>query len=365
MEDELRQALAAMGENRRVLRTHDPRLVDFSHNDYLGLRTHPVVIERARAWTLRHGAGSGSSRLVSASHAEYLALERRLADFKGKEAALLFASGYQLNATVIPAIADLLGADLFFDKLAHASIYHGVKGLPARRFRHNDLDHLDSLLKASRARHKLILTESVFSMDGDRAPLEDLAALAERHGAHLYIDEAHAGGVLGPEGRGLCYPLGSRIAMVMGTLGKAMGGAGAYIAGSAALIAYLVNRAQGFVYSTALPPAALGALEGALDLLPGMEEARARVQDRAARLRRHLRARGFSCGPSTSQIVPLILGAAAAALAAQAHLARHGLHAVAIRPPTVPPGKARLRLSMSAGHSEPDFALLCETLAAL
>ena len=269
-------------------------LIDASSNDYLGLSQHPLLKARAAEWAQRNGAGAPASRLVTGTRDITLTVEEKLAAFKRCEAALLFSTGFQANATVIPALAGVGAAApcvpgiplrgqvtaIFSDELNHASIIHGVRAAksPTEIFRHNDLDHLDDLLGRHSGR-KLIITESVFSMDGDRADLPALVRLAERHGAALYVDEAHATGVLGPEGRGLaaqCAQSGG-VDIVMGTLGKAFGAFGAYIAGSRALIDWLVNRCPGFIYTTALPPAVLGAVDAALELVPAMDADRKSV----------------------------------------------------------------------------------------
>jgi 8-amino-7-oxononanoate synthase len=382
--DELAEArlaeLAEAGRLRRlkpyrrdgahVVRADGVRLVDFSGNDYLGLSRHPALIARAREWTERYGAGASASRLVTGTLAAYVAVEERLAAFKGAEAALVFNAGFQANATILPAVAELLGETLVYaDRLNHASLHHGIAagGLRQQRFRHNDLDHLRTLLARDRSKpgRRLIVTESVFSMDGDRAPLGELIALAEEFGAFLYVDEAHATGVLGPQGRGLTAAHPGRIDIVMGTLGKALGGFGAYVAGSRRLVDYLVNRCAGFIYSTALPPSVFGALDAALDLVPTMDRERARVRDHAERFRQAAKANGFSTGASDTQIVPLLIGGNDTTLAAQARLEEQGLLAIAIRPPTVPEGEARLRLSFSAAHADADVMRLCDALVGL
>ena len=248
-------------------------LADFSSNDYLGLALHPKVMARAADYAGRFGAGSPASRLVTGTSPQHLAVEEKLAAFKGAQAALLFASGWQANASVLPAIAALADGPvtLFADRLIHASLHAGaaLAGLQQVRFRHNDLEHLERLLIARQGGMRLILTESVFSMDGDHADLPALLALAERHEALLYVDEAHATGVFGPRGAGLCAQLPKDApVIVMGTLGKALGGFGAYVAGSQTLIDYLIHTCSGFIHTTALPPSMLGAIDAALDLVP-------------------------------------------------------------------------------------------------
>lgn len=347
--------LAAAGL-RRQLRTHDPALIDVASNDYLGLSRHPALVERACQWTQRHGAGSRASRLVTGTGAELLALEERLARFKGTEAALIFATGYQLNSSVLPALLELGQGKheplVFTDRLNHASLHAGLAGVRQIRFRHNDLAHLETLLEKHTGTTRWIVTESVFSMDGDVADVAALSALAERHGAYLYLDEAHATGVLGPQGAGLSQ---GRATVTMGTLGKALGGAGAYVAGSRALIDWLINRCGGFIYSTAPAPAALGALDAALDLVPHMDAERARLVRMGDALRAALHARGFDTLASTTQIVPAVLGDAARALAAAEKMRETGILVVAIRPPTVPAGSARLRFSLSAALTDSQF----------
>ncbi|MCM2288682.1 MAG: 8-amino-7-oxononanoate synthase [Sulfuritalea sp.] len=342
-------------------------LIDASSNDYLGLSQHPLVRARASGWAERYGAGAPASRLVTGTRDITLAVEQKLAAFKQCEAALLFSSGFQANATVIPALAKVGAGNtaIFSDALNHASIIHGARAArcPVEVFRHNDLNHLDHLLARHDADRKLILTESVFSMDGDRADLAALVQLAERHGAALYVDEAHATGVLGPQGRGLAAECGG-VDVVMGTLGKAFGAFGAYIAGSRTLIDWLVNRCPGFIYTTALPPAVLGAVDAALDLVPTMDDERTRLLRNAQRLRELLAQRNYATQGSTTQIVPAVIGSAEDALAAAQSLEAAGVLTVAIRPPTVPAGTSRLRLTLSSHLDENAMQRLLDAVAA-
>lgn len=350
-------------------------LLNFSANDYLGLAHHPALVAGACRWAERWGAGSGASRLVCGTIEPLAALEARIARLKGTEAALVLVSGWQTNAAVLPALfqRDLYGADplVFTDRLNHASLHHGCQAAGVRqiRFRHNDLDHLERLL----ARHshqpgpRFILTESVFSMDGDQVALPALADLAERHGAFLYLDEAHATGVLGPHGMGLSGLVPGRVDLIMGTFSKALGGFGAYVACSAVLRDYLVQRVSGLIYATALPPAVLGAIDAALDLVPTLDQARHHLHHQADRLRAALAGAGIDTGASSTQIVPALIGEAGAALAVSEALERAGLLAIAIRPPTVPPGTSRIRFALSTAHSAEDIdqliALACPLLA--
>ena len=359
---------AALAPGGRIVRK-GRELLDFSSNDYLGLATHPLLAARSQEWTARHGTGSGASRLVTGTSDAVLALEARIAAFKGTEAALIFASGWQANAATIPALlAALPGAAVFSDRLIHASMHAGlaISGARQHRFRHNDLDHLAELLatKGADAPARVILTESVFSMDGDVADLAALAALARTHDAFLFVDEAHATGVMGPGGAGLSATVPGHVDVVMGTFSKAMGGFGAYVAGSRALIDWLTNAASGFVFSTALPPGVLGAIDAALDLVPGLDAERAHLVALADCLRAGLATLGFDHGASASQIVPAVIGGEAEALALAAALEERGFLAAAIRPPTVPPGTSRLRLALRAGHRQDDIDALLKALAA-
>lgn len=359
---------AALQPHGRILR--DGRsLIDFSSNDYLGLATHPLLAERAQEWTRRYGTGSGASRLVTGTSEAILALEARVAAFKGTEAALVFASGWQANAATLPALlAALPGAAVFCDRLNHASMHAGltIAGVRQHRFRHNDLDHLETLLaeKGATAPARVIVTESVFSMDGDRADLARLAQIACAHDAVLFVDEAHATGVMGPRGAGLSSTVPGQVDVTMGTFSKALGGFGAYVAGSRALVDWLSNAASGFIFTTAPPPAVFGAIDAALDLVPGMDAERAHLSALGERLREGLAALGFDHGASASQIVPAIVGGEAQTLALSTALEARGFLAAAIRPPTVPPGTSRLRLALRSGHSQADIDALLDAIAA-
>lgn len=345
-------------------------LVDFSSNDYLGLRTHPLLQERATQWGQRFGTGSGASRLVTGTCSGAEALENRLASLKGMEAACILSSGWQANATLVPALARLSVAvkgappTVLVDKLIHASLYHGCAAAGVRpvRFRHNDVSHLEALLhKVEGAGLKIVLTESVFSMDGDRADMVALAAVCRANGAFLCVDEAHATGILGKEGKGLADGLAD---LVMGTFSKALGGMGAFVASSSAVCRWLENSGSGYIYSTAPSPMVLGAVEAALDLLPRpeMERVRVRVADLAERFRRHMQAGGLDTGPSSTQIVPVVVGREETALALSRSVEAAGFLAIAIRPPTVPPGACRLRVVLHAQHTVEQVDALAEAI---
>ncbi|WP_245580282.1 aminotransferase class I/II-fold pyridoxal phosphate-dependent enzyme [Niveispirillum irakense] len=363
-----RRAARALARDGVMLTLPDGRvLVDMASNDYLGLAHDPRVMARAADFAARYGAGSGASRLVCGTLPIHRAVEEKLAAFLGTEAALLLGTGFQANATLLPALAELMGpgAELLVDRLAHASLLQGSfgQGIKARRFRHNDLNHLEELLR--RGDRSLVVTETVFSMDGDRCDLPALLDLCDRFNAPLYLDEAHAIGALGPGGRGLAAGTPGRVALTMGTLGKAFGGFGAYVAGSRLLIDYLVNRCGGFIYTTAPPPAVVGALDAALDLMPALESDRDRLSAYGDQVRAAVTAAGYDVLDSTTQIIPLVAGTDADALALAARLEAAGFLVVAIRPPTVPPGTARLRISLSSALSADQVAGLVAAIATL
>ncbi|MBI3091030.1 MAG: 8-amino-7-oxononanoate synthase [Candidatus Tectomicrobia bacterium] len=345
-------------------------LINLSSNNYLGLATHPALAAgSARAVELA-GSGAGASRLLTGTHSLHEAVERQLADFLGEEAALLFSSGYAANVGIIPALAGR-GDRIFSDALNHASIIDGCRLSRAEVtiYPHGDtvaLEHLVQGCPPSRGGARLIVSESLFSMDGDAAPVTALSELARRHDTLLLLDEAHALGAIGRGGRGLADLRGvSRPCLRLGTLGKAFGSAGAFLAGPACVIAYLTNTCRSFVYSTAVPAAILGAVAAALPLVEAAAAARQRLQARAAHLREGLRRLGFSAPAEGWHIVPVLAGEAERALAWSAALAEAGVLALPIRPPTVPDGTARLRLAPSAAHSAAQIDQVLEAFARL
>ena len=336
------------------------RLLSFSCNDYLNLSQHPAVREAAIAAIRDYGAGAGASRLVTGNHPLYRALEMRLARIKGSEAACVFGSGYLANIGIIPA---LVGREdlVLVDALAHACIWAGARmsGAEVMTFRHNDAAHVAELLDSTRRSHRyaVIATEGVFSMDGDRAPLQQLAQIAEAHDAWLMVDDAHGVGVLG-HGRGSSFADGTPVGvpLQMGTLSKALGSYGGYLCAAAPVIELMKSRARPLIYSTGLPPASVAAAIAALDVIarePGLTELT------LAKARRFTVLTGLP--EAQSAIVPVIIGEENAALAASHLLENEGFLVTAIRPPTVPDGTARLRLTFSAQH--PDEAI--EHLAGL
>jgi 8-amino-7-oxononanoate synthase len=339
-------------------------LVSFSCNDYLGLSQHPDVVAASVDATRRFGAGAGSSRLVTGNHPLYVELERKLAELKGTEDAVVFGSGYLTNVGVISALAGR--SDLILmDELCHSSLLTGASSSGARvlEFRHNDVEHAAELLAAERAahRHCLVLTDGVFSMEGDLAPLPQLAALAAEHDAWLMSDDAHGLGVVG-DGRGSSFAFGEPVAipLQMGTLSKAAGVYGGYLCASRNVAELIRNRARSFVYSTGLPPGTVAAASRALELIATDKEL----------VRRPLaRAREFTAAlelpAAQSAIVSLLMGGAARALAASASLRAAGFLVAAIRPPTVPPGTSRLRVTFSAAHTAEQVAALAGAVGPL
>jgi 8-amino-7-oxononanoate synthase len=355
---------------RRVLRVAEAGMRNFAANDYLGLSRHPALIEAARQATAQCGTGAGASRLVTGTDTAVLALEEQLAAWKEKEAALVFSSGYAAALGTIPALVGK-GDTVILDKLAHASLIDAARlsGATARTFPHNDTARLEALLaKISHGKTRiLVVTESIFSMDGDAAPLRELVELKDRHGAWLLVDEAHATGLYGATGAGLVAEAGlsARVEIVMGTLSKALGSVGGYITGSRVLIDWLTNRARSFIYSTALPPGVIAASGTAVDLARGAEgaELRDRLRGNIAHFHAGLPAKWKNRALSTSAIQPLIRGDASAALRLAATLREAGFLIPAIRYPTVPRNAARLRVTLSAAHSDKDIAALNKALS--
>jgi 8-amino-7-oxononanoate synthase len=336
-------------------------MLSFSSNDYLGLRDDPAVRAAAIAAIEEFGTGAGAAYLVTGNHPLYAELEGKLAAFKGTEAACIFGSGYLANIGTIPTLAGP-GDLLLVDEFAHSSIMLGARlaGCAVRLFEHNDTDDLERELRARRAAfaHAVVITEGVFSMDGDIAPLPAQSRLAREYDAWFMVDDAHGFGVLGG-GRGTAFIPGAQAAVdvQMGTLSKALASYGGYVCASASVVNLLRNRARSFIYSTALPPATLAAALAALQIIEREPEL---TRLPVAKARAFSQALGL--GAAQSPIVPLIVGASDAALAAAATLEEHGFLVVPIRPPTIPEGTARLRFSFSAGHADADVARLAETV---
>jgi len=335
------------------------RVLLLCSNNYLGLATHPALREAAARAARDWGVGAGASRLISGSLRLHEALEEQLAALKGTAAALLFGSGYQAN---VGAITALVGSDdaVFSDELNHASIIDGCRLSRARVlvYPHNDVEALAALLTRHSARRRLVVTESVFSMDGDSAPLAAICDVADRYGAFVMVDEAHATGVLGPTGGGLVEAAGlrGRVALQVGTLGKALGTYGAFVAGSRAVVDLLVNAARSFVYTTALPPPAVAAAAAAVNVLQAEPQRRQQLAANASTLWHGLRDAGLQVGAAPGHIIPVHIGDAERTMQWSEALLAAAVFVQGIRPPTVPPGTARLRVTVMSTHTATDLA---------
>ncbi len=356
------------GEQGPRIMLQGQELLLLCSNNYLGLANHPALREAAVKAIELYGTGSGASRLVSGTMELHEALERRIASFKGTEASLLFNSGYAANTGIIAALVGR-GDYIFSDRLNHASIIDGALLSRARliRYPHNDMSALRRLLDNTDTKgRRLIVTDGVFSMDGDMAPLFELVSLKKEFGAVLMVDDAHATGVLGPNGRGSAelFGVADSIDIHMGTLGKALGSFGAYVAASRDLVAYLVNRARSFIFSTSLPPAVLAASLAAIDLVDSPEGAglRNKLQKNASSFRKALQASGFDTMGSTSQILPILTRDAKLTMEFTCQLLNEGLFVQGIRPPTVPTGTSRLRCTVMATHTDEEIAAAAEAI---
>jgi 8-amino-7-oxononanoate synthase len=344
-------------------------LCNFSSNDYLNLAADPRLARAAARAARRYGCGTGASPLVSGHLPPLRALERDLAKWEGTEAALVFPSGFAANLAVVSTLAGR-DAAIFSDELNHASLIDGCRLSRAtvHVYRHGDVDHLHDLLRLTGCRRRFIVTDTIFSMEGELAPLLDLADVALRHDCLLVIDEAHATGVLGEHGRGvselLPFPSGfdPRRLVRVGTLSKALGSQGGFVCGPRVLIDYLVNHARPYVFSTALAPPAAGAARRAITLVADEPQRRHRLLNLACLLREQLRAAGWADHGSRCQIIPVVVGEARQAAELSARLQERGLLVPAIRPPSVPRGTARLRISLTAGHTEEDVDRLVAAL---
>ncbi len=350
---------------RRQTPQGERTLLNFSANDYLGLAKHPEVIAKAVDYTQRYGTGATASRLVAGSFEIHRALEVQLATALGKEAALLFGTGFQANATILPTLLDR-DALVLCDRLIHNSLIQGIRSSGARfvRYPHNDLDALERQLQRhqdKRYSRVMIVSETVFSMDGDRSDVSALVDLSDRYGAILYLDDAHALGVLGPGGMGLAAQQPG-VDIVVGTFGKSCGASGAFVACSAVVRDYLVNFCPGVIYTTALPPGIVGAVTAAIGLFPTLEDVRKQLLGEADWLRIQLEAFGYATAGSTSQIVPAIVGPEDETLSLAQHLEAQGCLATAIRPPTVAAGTSRLRFALSACHGRSHLEQLVSAL---
>ena len=330
-------------------------IINFSSNNYLGLANHPALCASAKEAIDRYGCGSGASRLISGNMVLHEELEAKLAGFKGTEAAVVFNSGFQANTGILSTLAGE-GDVIFSDALNHASIIDGCRLSRAKTviYPHGDLAQLEAALRqAAHSRRKLVVTESIFSMDGDEAPLKGIVELAEQYDAMVMVDEAHATGLFGANGAGVVAKLGlgDRVLVQMGTLGKALGGFGAYVAGSSALRELLINRCRSFIFTTSLPPAVMAMAIAAIDLVRREPERREALWTNCRSLTAGLRGLGFKMEATAGPILPLIIGDAAECMKFSEQLLERGIFAQGIRPPTVPPGTSRLRITMMATHT--------------
>ena len=332
-------------------------VINLCSNNYLGLAKHPALIEASIEATKKYGTGSGASRLVSGNIELYEELESLLAEFKGTESALVFSSGYSANIGAITALMSS-GDFVVSDRLNHASIIDGCRlsGAKFNVYPHKDTKKLEEILSRATGRYGkiVIATDSVFSMDGDIAPLDILSEIADRYGAYLFIDDAHATGVLGPEGRGSLSHFGidGGEFIEMGTLSKALGSLGGFIAGSSHLVNYLKNKARSFIYSTALPPSVLASSIAALKIVKSDSSFREKLWENVSRFREPLQALGFDTMDSATQIIPVLIGDNKKTMEFSEMLFERGVFAQGIRPPTVPDGTARIRASISSAHTD-------------
>ena len=356
--------LARQGRQRALRQVSGPqeteividkrRLLNFSSNNYLGLASHPEVVEAFKRYAHRYGFGAGASRLIGGNMDVHAELEESIARFKGSEASLTFSSGYLANIGILGTLGSP-DAMIFSDELNHASIVDGCRLSRAgvAVYRHADANHLEHLLKASSARRKIIVTDGVFSMRGDIAPLPELVAIKKRYGALLVVDDAHATGVLPPRGRGSAdyFGLSGEIDIEMGTFSKAIGAYGAYICGSRTIIDYFVNRCRTFIYNTGLPPAVAGATLKSIELLSGRPELLSSLWKNQELFRRKMEERGRKVSSLTA-IVPVLVGTDRETMTVSMKLYERGLFISGIRPPTVPEGEGQLRVSLMATHTE-------------
>lgn len=341
-------------------------LIDFSSNDYLGLKQHPVLKEAFIEGIHRYGVGAGASQLIGGSTGVYNEVEALLAEERKTESALLLSSGFQANSTLLPVLADR-HSTIFADRLSHRSILSGAQLSRAKlvRYRHADYLHLEELLSEERKKDPrkniVIATESLFGMDGDVANLKQLSLLAEKYRADLYIDDAHAMGVLGPKGMGLTDGM-DKVRMSMGTFGKGLGVFGAFVSCSADLRNKIINQCPGFIFSTALPSALVYTIKIALSLVLSMNDERKLLQQTAQEFREKVQTMGFDTGSSSSHIIPLIVREEEKALHLSQWLRSQGIYAYPIHPPTVPKGGSRIRIGLSRAHSHRDIEKLLAAL---
>ena len=362
------EPLTGLGRGWVRLLDSDERLLDFSSNDYLALSEHPEVISASIKYLEKFGAGAGAARLMSGDLEINHLLEEEIAGLKSREAALTFGSGYLANIGIIPALVGR-GDLIITDRLSHASIYDGclLSGARIIRFRHNDMQHLEQILQEKRSQFNscLVVVESIYSMDGDRCPLVDLVGLKKQYDFMLMVDEAHATGLYGENGAGLIEEenVSQGVDIAMGTFGKALGSYGAYAAASREVVDFLVNKARSFIYSTALPPAVVGATLASLYLVKSEPQLRTDLHAKVTYFKKQLRKNGLKDDPGPTQIIPIMVGSSAKSLAIAEELRQNHIYVKAVRPPTVPEGSARLRFSITLYHQEKDLKRCAQLLA--
>lgn len=362
----LRQLQPIESVTATTLTLQGQTVINMASNNYLGLATHPTLKHEAIRATEQFGVGSGASRLISGTLSPHAELERTLAQFKGAPAALCFGSGYLANLALMTTLGTA-GGIIFADRLAHASLVDGCRlsGADFRVFAHNDLEHLQTLLRRhSTQREAVIVTEGVFSMDGDMAPLPELVDLAEAYNAQLVVDDAHGTGVFGAHGRGSLeyFNVEQRLPVHMGTFGKALGTSGAYIVGPTSFIEYLISTARTFLFTTAPPPATSAATIAALEVLQAEPERRARLWTNREYMYSGLIQMGFTLTNTASPIMPIVIGDPERALAFAQLLLKKHVFAPAIRPPTVPKDSSRIRLTVTSEHSQDQLNKVLHTL---
>ncbi|MGL9722751.1 8-amino-7-oxononanoate synthase [Sodalis sp. (in: enterobacteria)] len=363
-EQTYRERRAVSGGNDRFLHDGDKPYLNFSSNDYLGLARHPEVIAAWQRGAAQAGVGSGGSGHVTGYSLHHQRLEQWLADWLGYPRTLLFTSGFAANQAVVGALT-ASGDHILADRLSHASLLEAAMQSPAelRRFAHNDPLALQRLMRRDCAGNRLVITEGVFSMDGDRAPLAALAQATRAAGGWLMVDDAHGIGVVGEEGRGCAWALEDRPALLVVTFGKAVGVSGAAVLCAAPVAEYLLQFARHLIYSTAPPPAQIAAIDAALTIVRRGDALRQRLGDNIARFRRGAASLGFTLAPSDTAIQPLVVGDNLRTLRLAERLRERGVWLTAIRPPTVPPGGARLRITLTAAHQAQDIDALLEALS--
>lgn len=352
-------------KNGPAVEKNGKRLINFCSNDYLGLSRHPELVRKSKEYAEQYGAGSTASRLVSGTYTIHERLEDKIAQTFDTEAALLLNSGFQANSTIISTLTNRHSLVLA-DKLSHNSLLQGalLSRADLLRFEHNDLEHLEELLIEAEDQSYnriLIITETVFSMDGDRSDVSAISDLADAYNALLFVDDAHAVGVWGENGLGLGNMIPG-IDILLGTCGKAFGSFGAYVACSEKMKDYLVNFCPGVIYTTALPPSTIGAIDAALEVIPSLNEERAAYHQKIRLVKDELNAVGFDTGPSTTQIIPVIIGDEQETLGLAKWLEGEGILATAIRPPTVPTNSSRIRITLSSAHTDDHINYLLQKL---